>query len=493
MKKRFLIIALSILVSITACGVVKTVAANGIIGDSSSVVSANVEVSSEYSVLTVKTDWEEMANITITSSGVSIDGSGASYSDGVLTITDGGSYTLSGSSDSLSIVVNSEDNVKLILNGVTLSSTTGPVIYGQQVKNLYIELADGTTNTLSDSSTYETDSTTGEVIGKATISCEDDLIILGLGTLNITGNYDHGIASDDKLYIEDGTINITSTVTDGIHANDLICVDGGTISIDAASDIMESEDMLVINAGTITGTSDDEGLEAKNSLYINGGTIDINVTDDGLNAATYIEINGGTVNIKTSTGDAIDSNGNYEGCITINGGTITANGGSNPEGGIDADNASSIINGGEIIITGDVNSSISESSQQITVILGSFTSGENITIEDESGNTVFSTTPSVSSSTMIVSSSDFESNTTYTVYVDGTESITFTTDSTVVSAGGNASGMGGMGGMDGQMPGMGQDNQNFDGGQAPEGTDGTMPEMGSMGKGGMGGQAPKGQ
>nr|MCR5580529.1 carbohydrate-binding domain-containing protein [Pseudobutyrivibrio sp.] len=424
------------------------------------------------------TDWTSMATVVFSDSDISIDGSGCSNEDGVLYITEGGEYTLTGESNACSIVINTDENVKLILNGVELTSTNGPVIYGAQVKNLYIELADGTTNTLTDSTNYETDSNTGEVIGKGVISCEDDLIILGEGTLNINANYKHGIVSDDKLYIESGTINVNCSATDGLHANDLICVDGGTLYIVAPSDMIESEDMLVINDGTITGSSDDEGLEAKGNMYINGGTIDIETTDDTINAGSYIEINGGDISLTATVGDAIDCNGNYDGCITINGGNLVADGGSNPEGGIDADNSAATINGGEIIIVGDVNSPLTEDGSQIAIVYGSFNAGETIDIIDSDGATVFTTTPEASGTTMIISSSAFESNETYTITANGSEVMTVTTDSQVVEAGGSASGM--MGGMgQGQMPG----------GQMPDGEmpSGEMPKM-NGGPGGNFGQ-----
>ncbi len=458
-KKVFLILfALTIIGATVACkSFVEAAKSN----DSTTVAqSEEVSAESEYEALTIKTDWDSMADVIFTDEGMTINGEGCTDEDGVLYITEGGEYTLTGTSTACSIVVNTDENVKLVLNGVDLTSVNGPVIYGQQVKNLYIELADGTTNTLTDSESYATDNSTGEEIGKGTISSEDDIIILGTGTLNVYGNHGHGIVSDDKLYIEDGIINITTTVTDGLHANDLISIDGGTISIDAASDIMESEDALIINNGTIIGTSQDEGIESKNTISINGGSIDISVTDDGLNATTSIEINDGTINIETDTGDGIDCNGNYEGCITINGGYVYVKGGNSPEGGIDADNASAIINGGKVIAIGDANSPISEKSQQVSIIYGSFNANETITITDSEGNTVFEYAPEVSGSTMIISAAELVVGETYTIYANGSQQETVTADSTVVEAGGSASGMGGMqGGKGGRFGGQGMLNE----------------------------------
>lgn len=315
--------------------------------------SSEATTSAIYEELTIKTDWDSKAEITFSDSGMTIDGSGCTDQDGVLYITEGGAYTLIGSSTNASILINTEDNVKLILNGVDLTSDVGPVIYGEQVKNLYIELDEGTTNTLADSDSYETDSSTGEEIGKAVISCNDDIIILGEGTLNITGNHNHVIASDDKLYIEAGTINVTSNVKDGIKANDLVCIDGGTVNV----------------------TSANEGIESENTLVINGGDITVNAVDDGINAGYYLEINGGTVTVTSSENDAIDCNGGYDGCITINDGEVNATGAGVPEGALDADTYSVIINGGKVTATGGANSPIIENGGENNITGETFTGG----------------------------------------------------------------------------------------------------------------------
>ncbi len=447
MKNKIYLVLMSIMLtfSMMACKTNTSTTEKTVSNEVTEEATSAAEMSTEYNELDIKTDWEAMANITFSDTGISIDGNGATVEGNELTITEGGAYTLSGDSNNCSVIINTDENVKLILNGVDLTSTSGPVIYGLQVKNLYIEMAEGTENTLTDCEEYATDASTGEVIGKAVISCEDDLIILGEGTLNINGNYKHGISADDKLYIEAGNINIQTIGTDGLHANDLICIDGGILDISAPSDIMESEDMIVINGGTITGTSEDEGIESKNSLYINGGKIQIEASDDALNAASYLEINGGELTINCQIGDAIDCNGGYDGCIVINGGTINAIGGKTPEGGIDADNSMAFINGGEIIVTGDVNSPLSNEGKQVTVVYGTFNANETIEIKDSNDKTVFSTTPTVSGSTMIISSASLNLNESYKIYANGQEVISFTADATVVEAGGSANGMGGMG------------------------------------------------
>ena len=358
MKNRIFLSLLSLLIigSLVACGTAQTSNTDKVtteVTESETTSEAATDLDLSYDQLTIKTDWDSKAEVTFSDSGITIDGTGCTDENGVLYITEGGAYTLTGSSTSASILINTDENVKLILNGVELTSTTGPVIYGEQVKNLYIELAEGTTNTLADSDNYETDSTTGEEIGKAVISCNDDIIILGEGTLNVNGNHKHGIAGDDKLYIESGTINVVTTVKDGIKANDLLCIDGGTINITSANEGMESEDKLIINDGEIT----------------------INSKEDGINASYYIEINGGKLTVTSEGNDAIDSNGGFDGCITINGGEINATGAGVPEGALDADTYSVIINGGKVTATGGANSPIIENGGENNITGETFTGG----------------------------------------------------------------------------------------------------------------------
>ena len=418
------------------------------------------------------TEWEAKASVTL-GDKVKINGDGISQDGDVLTITEGGAYTFTGTSDQICILVDTEDDVKIVLNGVELTNATGPVIYGKNSNSIYIETAEGTTNVLSDGSDYDTDDD-GKAIGKATIFSKDDLVFLGSGSLEVTGNFKHGICSNDGIYFEGGTYDITASVKDGVHANDLITVDDGTFTIHAASDDMESEGDFVMNGGSITGSSDDEGLESKNIMTINGGTIDLSVVEDGLNATSQIIINDGDIHITASTGDAIDSNGT----LTINGGNIVAYGGAAPEGALDCDQQEILINGGTLVAVGDENSPISEDSEQASVLLGSYTKGSVIALLDASGNEVFSFTLEDSKSNIVLSVAGLTSGETYTITVDGAEDQTFTADSMVISAGGTAGTMGG-------GP-MGQQGMNGDMGmEAPQGTDGEAPRQNMNGDGNM--------
>ena len=63
-------------------------------------------------------------------------------------------YVLSGQSDNGSFKVYSENKFKLTLNGLNLTNPNGAAINNQGSKSLYLVLADGTDNTLTDGTAY---------------------------------------------------------------------------------------------------------------------------------------------------------------------------------------------------------------------------------------------------------------------------------------------------------------------------------------------------
>lgn len=434
------------------------------------------------------TDWEDKATITI-GDKVSIDGTGATEEDGVIVISEGGAYTVSGSGENVSFLVDTDADVKIVLNGVEIENDMGPVIYGYQSNSLYIETTEGTENILTDGEEYELDEE-GNSIGKGVISSNDRLVFLGSGTLTATGNYKHCLVSDDDLYMEGGNYKLVSNGTDGVHANDLVCVDAGNIDIEAASDCIQSEADLVIHGGSIVASSADEGIESKANMTIAGGTIAVTAVDDGLNAGSSIVIDDGDINIHTTTGDAVDSNGTIE----INGGELVAYGGGVPEGALDCDAAEIVINGGTILAIGDANSAISGDSQQVSVLLGQYSKNDVIAIVDSDGTEMYSFTLEEAKSNIVLSLSELKKGETYAVTVNGTEERTFTVEEMVVSAGGTASQMGGGPGEmnGGQRPdGDGQMQMPDGNGERPDmsGMDGDRPEMP---EGGRGEQMPNG-
>lgn len=293
-----------------------------------------------------------------------------------ITITEAGVYVLTGSASNATVIVDAPDDAKvqLVLNGVTVNNTSAPAIYVKSADKVFVTTAQGTENTLNVTGAFTAD---GETNTDAVIFSKDDLVLNGLGTLNITSS-DNGISGKDDIKITGGTINITST-SDAIEANDSIAIAdgtvniisqkdglhaendqdnstgyiyicGGTITIDASGDGVQGTTVVQIDGGTISVTGS-EGIEAT-YVQINGGTITVNAYDDGINASAKstaytvtVEINGGdiTVNMAQGDTDGVDSNGN----LYINGGTISVN----AQSPFDYDGVAQ-HNGGTIIVNG---------------------------------------------------------------------------------------------------------------------------------------------
>jgi hypothetical protein len=199
--------------------------------------------------------------------------------------------------------------------------------------------------------------------------------------------------------------------------------DGDTATLDD-----DPDPRVTINGGTIriktTGTPRDtrddslvpEGIEAKSSLMINAGDIYIEATDDGINAGGDIEINGGSIYTFSSNYDGIDGNA----ALTINSGVIVAHGAKVPEGGLDNDRNTFSVNGGIFVGLGGTNSTPTASATtQNTVLLGSINAGL-LTVKDNSGIIAIAYEMPETVSAVLVTSPDFETGVSYTIYQGGT-------------------------------------------------------------------------
>ncbi|MCR5611677.1 MAG: carbohydrate-binding domain-containing protein [Clostridiales bacterium] len=322
-------------------------------------------------------DSDEAVLITLSGDSASASSSAVSVSGSVVTITEAGTYVLSGTLDDGYVVVNvsKEDKVQLVLNGVTINSDTFAPIYIVQADKVFVTLSEGTENVLSNGGSFEMIDDNNV---DAVIFSKDDLTLNGEGSLTVTSPAGHGIVCKDDLVITGGTYSITAT-KHGIEANDSLAVSDGSFTIKAGKDgvHVENDDddtlgsaylengsfsivcgddgihantLIVIDGGTYSITAA-EGVEAT-CVRINDGDVTISASDDGINAARKssaytptVEINGGSITISMGTGDTdgIDSNGN----IVMNGGTVNVTG----KSGFDYDGTAE-YNGGTIIVNG---------------------------------------------------------------------------------------------------------------------------------------------
>ncbi len=205
--------------------------------------------------------------VQLNGSSATCEGSGVTVEGNKVYITGEGTYVIAGTLNDGYIEVNTKLKVKLKLNGVDITNSSGPAIMITDAKRLTITLIEGTTNNLEDG--------TSTVYDGALFS-NDTIEIKGAGTLNITGNNAHGIASDDDIVINNGNININAAKS-GMMANDDISVSGGKLNIVGGTNGMKSKGTLHISGGeiwTVGGPVDTKSaLHSETTFHLTGGRV----------------------------------------------------------------------------------------------------------------------------------------------------------------------------------------------------------------------------
>ncbi len=252
--------------------------------------------------------WDSSSEVTIDLSNPTAT-DGVTVSDGVITITKAGNYRLSGTySGQVKVEAADSDMVRLILNNATITNSTGAAINVVEADEVVIYTASGTTNTVSDGSSY---SDTASGSPDAAIYSKSDLTLAGEGTLKVEGKYEEGIHTTDGLVIASGTLEVNAANT-GIKGKDYVDILDGTITVTASQDGIKATNdtdgnrgWVRLSGGTVNISAGDDGFKAERVLEISGGTLNITESNEGIEAQ-YINILDGTVNV-TSSDDGINA------------------------------------------------------------------------------------------------------------------------------------------------------------------------------------------
>lgn len=249
---------------------------------SASLEQADASLSQSQYTLTDEPD----TTVVLNDDATTVDGTGAAYSKGVLTISLPGTYHLSGKLSDGYIFVNSESKdkkVKLIFDGVEIySSKSSPVFVASSPKETQIILAQNSVNSLRDNKdrVLSAEEKESDDYSKATVFSKDDLQIEGTGTLNISANFEKGIYSKDDLQIKGGVLNITSA-DDAIRGKDSLEISNSTIKISAKGDGLrtsleeENKGDLTVSNSNIEIESDLDGIQSVGTLSLSDSTISI--------------------------------------------------------------------------------------------------------------------------------------------------------------------------------------------------------------------------
>jgi len=379
-KKGILTIALTLMLALSACSspdsttqsattaetagaeVESTLASTDTLTDSTETVTAEIPVNGETHDDAADYTWDAAEEITVQLNGDSITAGSPDVviNGSTVTITAAGTYHLSGSLSDGQVIVETEDEdtVRLILDGVEITSASSAPIYISKADKTILVLAEGSVNTITDGSSYVlADPESDEP--NAAIFATSDLTITGTGSLEVNGNYNDGIATKDGLILAAGSISV-SAVDDGIRGKDYVYVKEGGITVTAQGDGIKSDNdtdtskgFITIDLGRIEVTSGGDAISAQTNVLVSGGelildagggsdaVIDENLSAKGIKGGSSVTITNGIVTID-SADDSLHSNNS----ITINNGVVTLSSG---DDGMHADTALT-INAGDVRI-----------------------------------------------------------------------------------------------------------------------------------------------
>ena len=349
-------------------------------------------------------DKETATTITLGGTEASIEGMGASAAAGTVTISEGGTYMLSGTTESGRIVIDAADaEVRLVLDGANVASGDASAIEVLSAKSVTLTLAKGSENTLQNSGVVQAEDAEDALLG-AVISSAADLTLNGEGGLVVESANSSGIASAGTLVIADGSYEVNAGLH-GLYGNQSVKVADGSFSITAqgsgirsdgaaeelagvvalhdgtytidADDAIHVNTFFQVNDGDYRLTATDDAFQSDNDGYIAGGDFAVNATDDAFHSEYVLVVEDGTVKVESSTegyesekvyvlggetdltssDDAVNASepevaleaAADQGClIQIEGGTLAIN----AEGdGIDS-NGNVVVNGGVIVVDG---------------------------------------------------------------------------------------------------------------------------------------------
>ena len=229
--------------------------------------------------------YDESSAITVTLNGTTAACGDVSVTvaDGTVTLTQEGTYVLTGTLEG-SVVIDMDKAAKphIILKNADITSADGAALYVAQADKVFVTLADGTVNTLSNGGSF---AETAEGVDGAVFS-KDDITFNGTGTLTVNSSAGHAIVGKDDVAFTGGTY-LLNAASHGVDANDSVRTVNASLTIYAGKD------------GVHADNADDE---TKGFVYIAGGSLEISAEGDGISATADVTVADGTVDIVAGGG-----------------------------------------------------------------------------------------------------------------------------------------------------------------------------------------------
>ena len=245
-------------------------------------------------------DESQATQVTLADQTATVTGQGASFSAQTLTISQAGTYVLTGSGKNLKLVVEAADTdqVHLVFQNLTLEGE-GTLLQINKAHEVVISLAEGSQNALTESQASDDEKV------KATIHSQVPLTLNGTGNLTLTALTKNALEVEDDLKVLGGTYTVKAA-NHGFKAEGALDIEVATLTVEAGKDGLHAEHdetteraNISLNPTQLSIAATEDGVDAGNELTIKGGTITVSQSEEGLEARVIRQL-GGDVIIKSS-------------------------------------------------------------------------------------------------------------------------------------------------------------------------------------------------
>ena len=245
-------------------------------------------------------DESQATQVTLADQTATVTGQGASFSDQTLTISQAGTYVLTGIGKNIKLVVEAADTdqVHLVFQNLILEGE-GSLLKINKAQEVVISLAEGSQNALTESQASDDEKV------KATIHSQVPLTLNGTGNLTLTALTKNALEVEDDLKVLGGTYTVKAA-NHGFKAEGALDIEVATLTVEAGKDGLHAEHdetteraNISLNPTQLSIAATEDGVDAGNELTIKGGTITVSQSEEGLEARVIRQL-GGDVTIKSS-------------------------------------------------------------------------------------------------------------------------------------------------------------------------------------------------
>lgn len=188
-----------------------------------------------------------------------------------LSIVSGGTYRITGTltEGALRIDAPPDQVVRLILDGVSVTSSYHAPLCIREAACVVLELEEGSVNRLTDTERQGN----GSTIPDGCLVADCDLVIKGKGSLYLSGRQDTALVCEGDLHLSEASLSVSAPSV-GVWVRDRLRMEGGSLTVSSAK------------RGIVT----DSGDASAGLLDFSGGRLTVSCTETALVASRQIRL-----------------------------------------------------------------------------------------------------------------------------------------------------------------------------------------------------------